>query len=158
MHLPAHKEEYITERAPFWQQGHNMSVHRVVFEPNELASLCSCKQVALGDARMLEETSLKSSHHGNTSVGPKGSDEDREEKQTCVDMNPQSGLYLQSSETCFPSRSSQLHDDLNEFSNEWSSIGDLSQDASFSLESCVKWVAVDVYWHPVCITDLYRLF
>ncbi|RXN07667.1 nesprin-4 isoform X1 [Labeo rohita] len=87
---------------------------------------------------MLEETSLKASHHGNTRAGPRGSDEDREEKQTCVDMNPQSGLYLQSSETCFSTRSSPLHDDLNEFSNDCSSIGDSSQDASFSLESCVK--------------------
>uniref|UniRef100_A0A8C2JMZ4 Si:ch211-137a8.2 n=1 Tax=Cyprinus carpio TaxID=7962 RepID=A0A8C2JMZ4_CYPCA len=39
--------------------------------------------VALGDARMLEEMSLKASHHGNTRVGPRGSDEDGEEKQTC---------------------------------------------------------------------------
>ncbi len=150
MHSPPHKEEYINERALFQQQGHNMSVN-VVFE-----SLCVL--VNRWHLVMLEEMSLKASHHGNTSVGPKGSDEDREEIQTCVDMNPQSGLYLQSSEACFPSRSSRLRDDLNEFSNEWSSIGDLSQDASFSLESCVKWVAVDVYWHPVCITDLYRLF
>lgn len=99
--------------------------------------LCCCKQVALGDARMLEETSLKASHHGNIRVGPRGSDEDRE-IQTCVDTNHQSGLYLQSSETYCPTRSFQLHDDLNEFSNEWSSIGDVSQDVSFSLEGCVK--------------------
>lgn len=102
--------------------------------------------------------SLKASHHGNTRVGLRGSDEDSEEKQTYVDLNPQSGLYLQSPETCFPTRSSQLHDDLNELSDEWSSIGDLSQDASFSLEGCVKWVAVHEYWRPVCITILYRLF
>ncbi|KAF4104221.1 hypothetical protein G5714_015208 [Onychostoma macrolepis] len=117
--------------------------------------------VALGDARMLEETSLKASHHGNTSVGPKGSDEDREEKQTCLDMNPQSGLYLQSSETCFPSRSSRLHDDLNEFSNEWSSIGDLSQDASFYLESCVKLERRWMLWYEFkkelsCLDDWLR--
>ncbi|XP_016317585.1 uncharacterized protein LOC107669729 isoform X2 [Sinocyclocheilus anshuiensis] len=118
-------------------------------------------EVALGDARMLEETSLKASHHGNTRVGPRGSDEDREEKQACVDMNPQSGLYLQSSETCFPSRSSQLHDDLNEFSNEWSSIGDLSQDASFSLESCVKLERRWMLWYEIkkelsCLDDWLR--
>uniref|UniRef100_A0A673HM51 Uncharacterized LOC107714189 n=1 Tax=Sinocyclocheilus rhinocerous TaxID=307959 RepID=A0A673HM51_9TELE len=117
--------------------------------------------VALGDARMLEETSLKASHHGNTRVGPRGSDEDREEKQACVDMNPQSGLYLQFSETCFPSRSSQLHDDLNEFSNEWSSIGDLSQDASFSLESCVKLERRWMLWYEIkkelsCLDDWLR--
>lgn len=105
---------------------------------------------------MLEEMSIKASHHGNTRVGPRGS-EDRGEMQTCVEMNHQSGLYLQSSETCFPTRSFQLHDDLNEFSNEWSSIGDLSQDVSFSLEGCVKWVGIHVYWKPVCVTDLYRL-
>lgn len=119
--------------------------------------LCCCKQVALGDARMLEETSLKASHHVNTRVGPRGSDEDRGEIQTCVDTNHQSGLYLQSSETCYPTRSFQLHDDLNEFSNEWSTIEDVSQDVSFSLEGCVKWVGIHVYWKPVCITDLYRL-
>ncbi|KAG1929899.1 nesprin-2 [Pimephales promelas] len=94
-------------------------------------------QVALGHARMLEETSLKASHHGNSRVGPRGSDEDRQEIQTCVDTNHQSGLYLQSSETCCPTRCFQ-HDDLNEFSNEWSFIGDVSEDVSFSLEGCVK--------------------
>uniref|UniRef100_A0A671KEB5 Uncharacterized LOC107683391 n=1 Tax=Sinocyclocheilus anshuiensis TaxID=1608454 RepID=A0A671KEB5_9TELE len=117
--------------------------------------------VALGDARMLEETSLKASYHGNTRVGPRGSDEDREEKQTCVDMNPQSGLYLQSSETCFPTRSSQLHDDLNELSDEWSSIGDLSQDASFSLEGCVKLEKRWMLWYEFkkelsCLDDWLR--
>ncbi|XP_052433262.1 nesprin-2 isoform X1 [Carassius gibelio] len=107
---------------------------------------------------MLEETSLKASHHGNTRVDPRGSDE--EEKQTCVDMNPQSGLYLQSSETCFPSRSSQLHDDLKEFS-ECSSIGDLSQDASFSLESCIKLERRWMLWYEFkkelsCLDDWLR--
>lgn len=112
-----------------------MSVHHAVFDPNELASLCVL--VNRWHLVMLEEMSLKASHHGNTGVGPRGS-EVRGEMQTCVDMNHQSGLYLQSSETCFPTRSFQLHDDLNEFSNEWPSIGDLSQDVSFSLEGCVK--------------------
>ncbi|XP_016133716.1 nesprin-2 isoform X2 [Sinocyclocheilus grahami] len=110
---------------------------------------------------MLEETSLKASYYGNTRVGPRGSDEDREEKQTCVDMNPQSGLYLQSSETCFPTRSSQLHDDLNELSDEWSSIGDLSQDASFSLEGCVKLERRWMLWYEFkkelsCLDDWLR--
>ncbi|XP_016429413.1 nesprin-2 isoform X3 [Sinocyclocheilus rhinocerous] len=110
---------------------------------------------------MLEETSLKASYHGNTRVSPRRSDEDREEKQTCVDMNRQSGLYLQSSETCFPTRSSQLHDDLNELSDEWSSIGDLSQDASFSLESCVKLERRWVLWYEFkkelsCLDDWLR--
>ncbi|XP_073687655.1 uncharacterized protein [Garra rufa] len=118
-------------------------------------------RVALGDARMLEETSLKASHHGNTRVGPRGSDEDREDKQTCVNTNPQSGLYLQSSETSFPTRSSLLHDDLNEFSNECSSIGDLSQDASFSLESCVKLERRWMLWYEFkkeisCLDDWLR--
>ncbi|KAK2880935.1 hypothetical protein Q8A67_018203 [Cirrhinus molitorella] len=110
---------------------------------------------------MLEETSLNASHHGNTRVGPRGSDEDREDKQTCVDTNPQSGLYLQSSETCFSSSSSLLHDDLNEFSNECSSIGDLSQDASFSLESCVKLERRWMLWYEFkkeisCLDDWLR--
>ncbi|XP_059370216.1 uncharacterized protein si:ch211-137a8.2 [Carassius carassius] len=107
---------------------------------------------------MLEETSLKTSHNGNTRVGHRGSDE--EEKQTCVDMNPQSGLYLQSSETCFPSRSSQMHDYLKEFS-ECSSIGDLSQDASFSLESCIKLERRWMLWYEFkkelsCLDDWLR--
>ncbi|XP_077064313.1 uncharacterized protein LOC143716063 [Siphateles boraxobius] len=109
---------------------------------------------------MLEETSLKASHHGNTRVGPRGSDEDRGEMQTCVDTNHQSGLYLQSSETCCPSRSFQLHDDLNEFS-EWSSIGDVSQDVSFSLEGCVKLERRWMLWYEFkkelsCLEDWLR--
>ncbi|KAK9962267.1 hypothetical protein ABG768_007639 [Culter alburnus] len=109
---------------------------------------------------MLEEMSIKASHHGNTRVGPRGS-EDTGEMQTCVEMNHQSGLYLQSSETCFPTRSFQLHDDLNEFSNEWSSIGDLSQDVSFSLEGCVKLERRWMLWYEFkkelsCLDDWLR--
>ncbi|KAK7171919.1 hypothetical protein R3I93_004274 [Phoxinus phoxinus] len=110
---------------------------------------------------MLEETSLKVSHHGNIRVGPRGSDEDRGEMQTCVDTNHQSGLYLQSSETCGPTRSFQLHDDLNEFSNEWWSIGDVSQDVSFSLEGCVKLERRWMLWYEFkkelsCLDDWLR--
>ncbi|XP_059390283.1 uncharacterized protein LOC132123573 [Carassius carassius] len=117
--------------------------------------------VALGDARMLEEMSLKASHHGNTRVGPRGSDEDSEGKQTYVDMNPQSGHYLKSSETCFPTRCSQLHDDLNKLSDEWSSTGDLSQDASFSLEGCIKLERRWMLWYEFkkelsCLDDWLR--
>ncbi|KTG41407.1 hypothetical protein cypCar_00000832 [Cyprinus carpio] len=125
------------------------------------SSVSHIMQVALGDARMLEEMSLKASHHGNTRVGLRGSDEDSEEKQTYVDLNPESGLYLQSSETCFPTRSSQLHDDLNELSDEWSSIGDLSQDASFSLEGCVRLERRWMLWYEFkkelsCLDDWLR--
>ncbi|ROK28166.1 Nesprin-2 [Anabarilius grahami] len=112
---------------------------------------------------MLEEMSIKASHHGNTRVGPRvgpRESEDRGEMQTCVEMNHQSGLYLQSSETCFPTRSFQLHDDLNEFS-EWSSIGDLSQDVSFSLEGCVKLERRWMLWYEFkkelsCLDDWLR--
>ncbi|XP_067307821.1 nesprin-2 isoform X2 [Pseudorasbora parva] len=110
---------------------------------------------------MLEEMSLKASHHGNARVDPRGSDENRGEMQTCVDMNHQSGLYLHSSETCFPMRSFQLHDDLNELSNEWSSIGDLSPDVSFSLEGCVKLERRWMLWYEFkkelsCLDDWLR--
>nr|AAI25847.1 Si:ch211-137a8.2 [Danio rerio] len=99
------------------------------------------------DARMLEEPLLKA--NGNS----RERDEDREEKPTCVEMN-QNGLYLQSSETCCPTTSSKPYDDdddddddLNEFSNEWLSIGDLSPDVSFSLEGCVKLEKRWMLWH-----------
>lgn len=104
------------------------------------------KQMPFADARMLEEPLLKA--NGNS----RERDEDREEKPTCVEMN-QNGLYLQSSETCCPTTSSKPYDDddddddLNEFSNEWLSIGDLSPDVSFSLEGCVKLEKRWMLWH-----------
>ncbi|XP_051966325.1 nesprin-2-like [Xyrauchen texanus] len=112
---------------------------------------------------MLGETSLKASHHGNTRVSPRGS-EDREERRTCVvDMNPQTGFdwYLQSPVSCFSERHLQLQDDLN-VSNEGSSIGDSSQDISSSLESCVKLERRWILWYELikehsCLDDWLQL-
>ncbi|XP_051534733.1 nesprin-2-like [Myxocyprinus asiaticus] len=99
---------------------------------------------------MLGEMSLKASHHGNTRVSPRGS-EDREERRTCVvDMNSQTGFgqHLQSPVSCFSERHLQLQDDLN-VSNEGSSIGDSSQDVSSSLESCVKLERRWMLWYEL---------
>ncbi|XP_051962594.1 uncharacterized protein si:ch211-137a8.2 [Xyrauchen texanus] len=112
---------------------------------------------------MLGEMSLKTSYHGNGRVSPRGSDEDREERQTyVVDMNSQTcvGQYLQSPESCFQERHLQPQDDLNVF--EGSSVGDLSQDFSFSLESCVKLEKRWMLWYQFmkehsCLDDWLQL-
>lgn len=120
--------------------------------------------ITLGDARMLEATSLKACHHGNTRVGPRGSDEDEEGRRSCViDMNSQTGvgLHLQSSGSCFPERNSQAHDDFKDLSNDWSFIGDLSQDASFFHEGCAKLERRWMLWYEFmkehsCLDDWLR--
>lgn len=109
---------------------------------------------------MLEATSLKACHHGNTRVGPRGSDEDEEERRSCaIEMNSQTGIgvNLQSSGSCFPERNSQAHDDFNDLSNDWSFIGDLSQDVSFSHDSCAKWVCLHIlysYWYVYILLSI----
>ncbi|XP_055052701.2 nesprin-1 [Misgurnus anguillicaudatus] len=108
---------------------------------------------------MLGTTSLKASHHGNTRIAPRGSDEDGEERQTCVvDMNPQIGLHPQS---CFRDRNSQLQDDLKDIFNDWSSIGDLSQDVSFYHDGCAKLERRWMLWYEFmkehsCLDDWLR--
>ncbi|XP_076833140.1 uncharacterized protein LOC143478089 isoform X2 [Brachyhypopomus gauderio] len=115
----------------------------------------------LGDASMLGETALDSSHHGNARVYPTGSEAEGDEKPTC-------GTRPQPADTFSPHADCiALDEGKGDFKRRLSVanlIQDdtfLSQDDTFFLEGCVQLERRWVLWHEFmkehsCLDDWLR--